>query len=78
MRRRDFIGMIYGAALALPFSTAAQQPGKVWRIGDVLSFHPSGAKLLRKCWNRAWLTSVICRAGISCCCIDFPVRSRTR
>ena len=35
MRRRDLIGIIYGAALTLPFSTAAQQPGKVWRIGDV-------------------------------------------
>ena len=35
MRRRDFIGVIYSAALALPFGAAAQQPGKVWRIGDV-------------------------------------------
>jgi putative ABC transport system substrate-binding protein len=35
MRRRDFIGVIYGAGLALPFGAAAQQPGKIWRIGDV-------------------------------------------
>jgi putative ABC transport system substrate-binding protein len=38
MRRRDFIGVIYGAAtaaVALPFGAAAQQPSKVWRIGDV-------------------------------------------
>ena len=35
MRRRDFIGVIYGAALALPCSAAAQQPGKVWQIGNV-------------------------------------------
>jgi putative ABC transport system substrate-binding protein len=35
MRRRDFVGVIYGAGLALPFAAAAQQPGKVWRIGDV-------------------------------------------
>jgi putative ABC transport system substrate-binding protein len=35
MRRRDFIGVIYGAALALPRGATAQQPGKVWRIGDV-------------------------------------------
>jgi putative ABC transport system substrate-binding protein len=35
MRRRDFIGVIYGAVLALPFGAAAQAPGKVWRIGDV-------------------------------------------
>ena len=35
MRRRDFIGVIYCAALTLPFGAGAQQPGKVWRIGDV-------------------------------------------
>jgi putative tryptophan/tyrosine transport system substrate-binding protein len=40
MRRRDFIGVICGAALALPCSAAAQQPGKVWRIGDVLTVPP--------------------------------------
>jgi hypothetical protein len=32
MRRRDFLGAIYGAALALPSTAAAEQPGKVWRI----------------------------------------------
>src|ERR1700757_3817371 len=40
MRRRDFIGAIYATALALPCGAAAQQPGKVWRIGDVLPFTP--------------------------------------
>jgi putative ABC transport system substrate-binding protein len=40
MRRRDFIGVIYGAALALPCSAAPQQAGKVWRIGDVLVVPP--------------------------------------
>ena len=40
MRRRDFIGVIYGAALALPCGAAAQQAGKVWRIGDVLVVPP--------------------------------------
>jgi hypothetical protein len=35
MRRRDFIGIIYGAALALPCRAVAQQTGKVWRIGNV-------------------------------------------
>jgi putative ABC transport system substrate-binding protein len=34
------IGVIYGAALALPFGATAQQPGKVWRIGDVLVVPP--------------------------------------
>jgi putative ABC transport system substrate-binding protein len=36
MRRRDFIGAIYGGALALSWGAAAQQPGKVWRIGSVV------------------------------------------
>lgn len=40
MRRRDFIGVIYGAALALPCGANAQQPSKVWRIGDVLTVPP--------------------------------------
>jgi putative tryptophan/tyrosine transport system substrate-binding protein len=35
MRRRDLIAVIYGAALALPCGAAAQQAGKVWRIGHV-------------------------------------------
>jgi Fe2+ transport system protein FeoA len=35
MRRRDFIGVFYGASLALPHGAAAQQAGRVWRIGDV-------------------------------------------
>ena len=30
MRRRDFIGVICGAALALPCGAAAQQAGKVF------------------------------------------------
>jgi putative ABC transport system substrate-binding protein len=41
MRRRDFIGVIYGAALALPWGAAAQQPGKVWRIGHLLPSTPT-------------------------------------
>jgi putative ABC transport system substrate-binding protein len=43
MRRRDFIGVIYGAALTLPFGAAAEQPGKVWRIGDVTPVGPPQA-----------------------------------
>ena len=45
MRRRDFIGIIYGAALTLPFSAAAQQPGKVWRIGDVTVVGPARGRI---------------------------------
>jgi putative tryptophan/tyrosine transport system substrate-binding protein len=40
MRRRDLIAAIYGAALALPCGAAAQQAGKVWRIGHVLVVPP--------------------------------------
>ena len=40
MRRRDFIGVICGAAPASPCAAAAQQAGKVWRIGDVLVVPP--------------------------------------
>ena len=40
MRRRDFIGVFCGGALALPFGAAAQQPGKVWRIGYVSAVTP--------------------------------------
>ena len=40
MRRRDFIGAMYAAPAALRFVAAAQQPGKVWRIGHVLVAPP--------------------------------------
>ncbi len=40
MKRRDLIGIICGAALALPFGAAAEQPGKVWRIGHVGTVPP--------------------------------------
>ena len=40
MRQRDLIGVIDGAALTLPFGAAAQQPGKVWRIGYVSATTP--------------------------------------
>jgi putative ABC transport system substrate-binding protein len=40
VRRRDFIGAIFGASLARPWAADAEQPSKVWRIGDVLPFTP--------------------------------------
>ena len=40
MTRREFIGVICGGALALPFGAAAQQPGKVWRVGYVSAVTP--------------------------------------
>jgi putative tryptophan/tyrosine transport system substrate-binding protein len=40
MRRRDFITAMFTPSMALPFVAAAQQPGKVWRIGHVLTVPP--------------------------------------
>ena len=41
MRRRDFIGAIFAAALARPFGAAAQPSAKVWRIGHLLPSTPT-------------------------------------
>ena len=43
MRRRNFIGLICGVALALPFGAEAQKPRKVWRIGNVHNSTPAQA-----------------------------------
>jgi putative tryptophan/tyrosine transport system substrate-binding protein len=53
VRRRDFIGVIYGAALALPCSAAAQQAGKVWRIGDVLVVPPEQGEPFARALERS-------------------------
>jgi putative ABC transport system substrate-binding protein len=52
MRRRDFIGVIYCAALALPRNADAQQPGKVWRIGNVVSTTPELGGILAQALER--------------------------
>ena len=49
MRRRDFIGAIYGTPLGLPLAAVAgEQPGKMWQIGEVLGLTPEpGTPLVR-------------------------------
>jgi putative ABC transport system substrate-binding protein len=53
MRRCDFIGVIFGAALALPFAAAAQQAGKVWRIGHVLVTTPERGGIFAQALERS-------------------------
>jgi putative ABC transport system substrate-binding protein len=53
MRRRDFMTAISGAALALPCRAAAQQPGKVWRIGDVLVTPPERGGIFAQALERS-------------------------
>jgi putative tryptophan/tyrosine transport system substrate-binding protein len=53
MKRRQFFGAIYGAALALPWGAAAQQPGKVWRTGDLYLGPPEGARIYAQAFERS-------------------------
>jgi putative ABC transport system substrate-binding protein len=46
VRRRDFITAIYTAVLASPYHVVAQQPGKVWRIGQVVVTTPERGSFL--------------------------------
>jgi putative tryptophan/tyrosine transport system substrate-binding protein len=48
MKRREFVGLIYGAVLAYPACAAAQQSSRIWRIGHVLVQTPAQAANLMK------------------------------
>jgi|SRR6516165_2036444 hypothetical protein len=78
MRRRDIIGVIYGAALALPFGAAAQQPGKVWRIGDVEGGTPEISGIFARALEQSLADLGYVQVAISCCCIDLRVGGWTR
>jgi hypothetical protein len=53
MRRRDFVGVICGAALAAHYDAHAQQSTKLWRIGDVLVTTPDRGEYLARALEQA-------------------------
>jgi hypothetical protein len=74
VRRRDFIGVMYGAALALPCSAAAQQPGKVWRIGHVGTTTPEQGEPFAQALERSLADLGYVQDRTLFCCIDLRVR----
>ena len=78
MRRRDFIGAMYAAPAALRFVAAAQQPGKVWRIGHVLVAPPEQGEPFAQALERSLADLGYVQGRTLFCCIDLRVRRWTR
>jgi putative tryptophan/tyrosine transport system substrate-binding protein len=60
MRRREFITLVVGATVTSPFAAAAQEPGRIYRLGMLMPFprdHPFVLGFLGELRNRGFIES---------------------